>query len=124
MYGLNRNGPMRGDAVKLDWLMVANDLVAADVTCCRIMGVDPRRIGHLRYYQSLTRTPGVERYEMNRDWREFVGPRFELRREFWDYPGYFAFRSPLLAYTFYHSPVASLLHRAMYLFREKFYEHA
>jgi len=31
IYGLNRNGPMRGEPVKLSWLMVSNNILAADV---------------------------------------------------------------------------------------------
>ena len=40
-YGLNRSGPMQGDPVELNWLMMADDLYAADALCCRLMQIEP-----------------------------------------------------------------------------------
>ena len=37
--------------------------------------------------------------------------------------GYNAFQSGFLSYLAYHSPLASILHKILYLFREKFYDH-
>jgi uncharacterized protein (DUF362 family) len=122
-FGLDRNGPMRGDPVRLGWMLMSDDIVAADVVCCRLMGVDPDQIGYLRYYRRRRGRSDVEAYRFNRDPHDLAGPRFRLRRDLLDYPGYFAFRSPALAYLAYHSPAAAFLHRVLYLFREKFYDH-
>ncbi len=32
---------------------MGSDLVAVDATCCRIMGIDPERVGYLRRANSL-----------------------------------------------------------------------
>lgn len=122
-FGLNRNGPMRGDVERLDWLMVADDVLAADQVCCEIMRIDPRRIAYLRRFAAWHRLPPRGEFRCSADPATFAGPRFHLRRDWLDYPGYLAFRSPQLAYLAYHSPLASALHRALYVFREKFYEH-
>lgn len=122
-FGLDRNGPMRGDPVKLDWLLVANDIGAADTVCCSLMGIDPAGIEHLRFHARSTGLPPSTEFALNRDPAPLVGHRFRLQREVLDYPGYLAFRSSVLAYVAYHSPLAGALHKALYMFREKFYDH-
>lgn len=122
-YGLNRNGPMRGDPVSLGWVMLADNIVAADMACCKLMGINPMTIDYLAFCHENMAVPSFEAFHFNRDYLKFIGPQFYLRRDFWDYPGYFAFRSPLLAYLAYHSPAAGLLHKVLYLFRNKFYDH-
>jgi uncharacterized protein (DUF362 family) len=125
-FGLNRNGPLRGDPVELGWVLMSDDILAADAVCCRLMRIDPRRIGYLHFYAEAAKRGGAdwgEECEFNRNYREFMGSPFRLRREIWDYPGYLAFRSPSLAYLAYRSPLARLLHGVLYLFRRKFYEH-
>jgi len=122
-YGLDRNGPLRGDAVALDWLMVADDVLAADVVACTLMGLEPMRIGYLRHFQRRSPVPPIGAFDFNTDYRAFAGARFQLKRELWDWPGFLAFRSRWLAWLAYHSPFARTLHRGLYLFREKFYEH-
>lgn len=122
-YGLNRNGPMRGDAVDLGWMLLSDDIAAADIVCMTLMGIDPKTIGYLPMSVPGGAIPTADRFLLNRDYKDFIGPEFHLKREFWDYPGYFAFRSSFLAHIAYHSPLAGALHKAMYLFREKFYDH-
>ena len=122
-FGLNRNGPMRGDVERLDWLLVADDILAADQVCCEVMRLDPRRIAYLRDFARRHRLPPRADFATSADPASFAGPRFHLERDWLDYPGYFAFRSPRLAWLAYHSPLSTALHRVLYLFREKFYDH-
>jgi hypothetical protein len=122
-YGLNRDGQIRGDGDELGWIMLADNIVAADMVCCRLMRIDPLTVDHLAFCHQNIAVPSFDTFQFNRDNRAFIGPQVYLRREFWDYPGYFAFRSPLLAYLACHSPAAGLLHKVLYLFRSKFYDH-
>lgn len=122
-YGLNRNGPMRGDVEELGWVLIADDIAAADVVCCALMGIDPLSIKYFRSYNDHGSLPTMNMFEFNQDYTRFVGPKFYLKRDFWDYPGYLAFRSRFLAYLAYHSKLARILHKVLYLFREKFYDH-
>lgn len=47
VVAMEGNGPLHGPARDLGCLVFANDPVAADVTCCRLMGIDPMRVRHL-----------------------------------------------------------------------------
>lgn len=42
------NGPLHGPSRHLGCLLFANDPIAADGTCCRLMGIEPLRINHLQ----------------------------------------------------------------------------
>lgn len=118
-FGLNRSGPMLGDPVKLEWMLVADDLPAADRTACRIMRIDWRRIGHLRG------SAGAENpIRSNADPSDFQSVRFFLRRAPTDWPGWLAFRVPWIARLAYVSRAAGLLHRILYLFRTPLYDYS
>jgi uncharacterized protein (DUF362 family) len=41
------NGPLQGTARELGRIVLADDPVAADATCARLMGFDPLRVQHL-----------------------------------------------------------------------------
>ncbi len=41
------NGPLQGGARQLDKIVLANDPVAADATCARLMGFEPGRVRHI-----------------------------------------------------------------------------
>jgi uncharacterized protein (DUF362 family) len=41
------NGPLQGTARELGRIVLADDPVAADATCARLMGFDPHRVQHL-----------------------------------------------------------------------------
>jgi len=114
-YGLNRSGPMLGDPVDLNWLMMADNLYVADQACCRLMQIDPARVPYLRH-------DGPEP-QWNQDWHPFVREKFYLKRAWTDYPGLWAFRSPALSYLAYFSPLAGVLHKLLYLFRKPFYDY-
>lgn len=122
-YGLNRCGPMEGDAVDLNWLMIADNLYAADVACCHLMQIDPDSVRYLRHARREEALPEIEQIDFSQDWRQFVKEKFYLERQWTDYPGLLAFRSRLLAYVAYYSPAASLLHKILYLFRQPFYNY-
>jgi uncharacterized protein (DUF362 family) len=116
-YGLNRSGPMRGDPVELNWLMMADDLYTADVLCCRLMRIDPQSVYYLRPVSA------EKNLELSQDHSKFIGPRFYLKREWTDYPGLLCFRSPFLSYVAYFSPLAGFLHKLLYVFRKPFYDY-
>jgi uncharacterized protein (DUF362 family) len=122
-YGLNRSGPLRGDVVDLGWIMITDNILAADMVCTKLMGIKPLSIKYLRFYSENNPLPDPELFRFNQDYSRFSGPPFYLKREFWDYPGYFAFNSSLFAYIAYRSPISKVLHKVLYLFREKFYDH-
>ncbi len=121
--GLNRNGPLRGDPVPLGWILLADDLFAADRTACDILSVDWRRIGHLSIDESMGR-PAFVIARTGRNPGEFQTVQFYLRRNPTDWPGWLAFHSPWVAWLAYFSPAAALLHRILYFFRTPFYDYS
>ncbi len=46
--GMEGNGPIQGTPKQAGVLVAGSDVVAVDATCCRIMGIDPKRIAYLR----------------------------------------------------------------------------
>lgn len=122
-YGLTRSGPMEGDAVELNWLMMADDLYAADYACCRLMQIDPHSIYYLQHLVKEGITLDVDKMQFSQGYSQFVKTKFYLKRLWTDYPGLFAFRSFGLAYVAYYSPLSDLLHKLLYLFRKPFYDY-
>jgi uncharacterized protein (DUF362 family) len=47
VVGMEGNGPIQGSAKAAEVIVAGSDLAAVDATCCRIMGIDPERIGYL-----------------------------------------------------------------------------
>jgi len=122
-YGLNRNGPMRGDPVRLDWLMVTDDPGAAARLTCELMQIPLEKIRHLNYLSKQGLIPNRHEIEINTDLAPFIKEKFYLRREITDLPGLMAFRNPFLAWLAYFSPLAGFLHQALNLIREPFYDY-
>jgi uncharacterized protein (DUF362 family) len=120
-YGLTRSGPLRGDPVDWQWLMLATDLFYTDFIVAQLMGFDPHRIGYLRYILRREGIRSLEGVETNTDPMEFSRDDFYLKREWTDYPGLFTFNSRLLAYVGYESALAKPLHWLLYRFREPFF---
>jgi hypothetical protein len=114
---------MRGRPVALDWLLVSDDLGAGARVTCALMQVPFPKIRHLKHAEKQGLVPALDEIALNRDIRPFIKERFALKRSWTDYPGLLTFHSPFLAYIGYFSPLAKILHRILYLFREPFYEY-
>jgi uncharacterized protein (DUF362 family) len=122
--GLNRTGPLRGDPVPLNWLLAANDLVAADRVCLRLMQIDERRVKYLDHFREQGWWTPWEDIQVNCELEAFIREKFYLRRQWTDLPGLACFKSSFMAWLGYRSPLAGLAHRMLYLFREPFYDAA
>ena len=46
-YGQEGEGPVGGNIVNMDVIVASKDVVAADATACRIMGINPHNISHI-----------------------------------------------------------------------------
>jgi len=51
--GLEGKGPIIGDPVRMDSLVVGNDAIAVDETACRLMNISPKQVPHLRQAASM-----------------------------------------------------------------------
>ena len=50
--GLEGKGPILGDPVKMDTVVFGNDALATDLVACKLMGVLPKQVPHLRRVSS------------------------------------------------------------------------
>ena len=74
--GMEGNGPLHGETVNSQVIVMSDNLPAADSTATRLMGLDPTRIVHLNYMRQLGE-PIIERRIAQ------IGERLsEYRREF------------------------------------------
>jgi len=46
--GMEGPGPVSGTPVQMDLILAGEDIVATDATACRIMGIDPHEVSHIR----------------------------------------------------------------------------
>jgi uncharacterized protein (DUF362 family) len=122
-FGLNINGPMRGQPVELNWILVANDIGAGARVTCEIMQINLEKIQHLRYASQLGFIPALNEIRLNKDLNPFKKVKFTLKRKWTDWPGVLAYRYPAVAYLGYFSPLAKWLHHLLYLVREPFYDY-
>jgi uncharacterized protein (DUF362 family) len=79
IYGMEGNGPIQGTAKHAGVLVAGADFVAVDQTCCRIMEIDPDKIGYL---QLATRLAGAGAAKQIGESIESVRTPFELLPHF------------------------------------------
>jgi uncharacterized protein (DUF362 family) len=53
IVAMEGNGPLQGTARELHRIVLADDPVAADATCARLMGLDPRQVKHIATGQAF-----------------------------------------------------------------------
>jgi len=53
IIGMEGNGPIQGTPKQAGVLVAGSDVVAVDATCCRIMGIDPKKIDYLALTRGL-----------------------------------------------------------------------
>jgi len=117
-YFLNRTGPMDGDPVPLNLLIVSDDLGAGDLVCCEIMRINPNRIGHLRLAMREGMMPmSLSEVELNTDPLQFNDQRFVLKRTLMNWIALTAFRSKVATWLLYQSKFAKPVHDLLYLIR-------
>ena len=117
-YGLDRNGPIVGNSVEVNWFVASNSLGAFDMVVSEMMGFNWQEVGHLKMAERYGYIPKREDVEI-------VGHiyalkrKFTLKRNLWNYPALAAFHSSKLTHLFYFSAWAKLLHDIMYTFRKR-----
>ena len=61
IMAMEGNGPLNGHPRPLNRIVLADDPVAADATCARLMGLDPTRITHIRIGAQFLGNASIER---------------------------------------------------------------
>jgi len=117
-FGLNLNGPIIGEPIEANWFVASNSLGAFDMIVSKMMGIDWRRVRHLRMADQYGFIPREEGIEIIGDPIK-LQRKFRLKRNFWNYPALAAFHSRSLTHLFYFSRWAKPLHDVMYIFRKR-----
>lgn len=117
-YFLDRAGPMSGEPVRMNLLIAGDEIGAADAVCCAVMGMDPGRVRHYRVARRAGLFPdSLDGIALNTPLAPFLGRRFVMKRGFLDWLSLLGFRNGRVAWLFWESPAADLLHRVLYTVR-------
>jgi uncharacterized protein (DUF362 family) len=116
-YALNKHGPMFGEPVKTDLIVVADNTVAADALGTRVMGFVPETINHIAMAEKAgLGSARLEDLEVNQDWRQFCC-RFSLEKTFIDRISDLHFNSDFVAKLIFHSPLTPVIYKIVPLLR-------
>jgi len=111
-YFMDRNGPIRGDAVDIGLTVVAQSPGVADVILTNVMGLDPHDFIYLRHAIKKGFAPErVSDIEMNADPAEFRCRTFRLERSSMDRFATAGFYSKWMTKIVYDSPLAGPIHK-------------
>ena len=115
-YFLDRSGPMEGNAVRQD-LLVVGEVGAATRVCCDLMSVDPWTVPHLRLAMREGMMPAtLKKVALNREIAEFRRP-FRLHRSPLNWLTLAVFHNQFATNLLYNSGFAAPVHELLYLLR-------
>lgn len=117
-FFLNRTGPIAGLPVRKDLLIASDDIGAASMVCCRIMGINDRKVEHLMAARRAGVYPNsLADVKCSQAPEAFLKERFYLRRSPIQVVAWAAFNSRVLTRIIYDSATADVLHRVLYAVR-------
>jgi uncharacterized protein (DUF362 family) len=121
-YFLDYTGPMMGEAVPMNLIVAGNDVGAASLACCEIMGLDPMSVPHHRLALREGMFPAsIESIEFNSRLSDYARRKFRLKRSAINYIQLAAFRNRNLNRLFYNSLFADAAHEVLWLIRRNSY---
>jgi uncharacterized protein (DUF362 family) len=115
-YFLDRSGPMEGDAVRRD-LLIIGEVGAATRVCCDLMMVDPRTVRHLQVAMREGMMPAMlEKVALNCNIAELRHP-FHLHRSALNWLTLGVFHNQFATNLLYNSGFAAPMHKLLYILR-------
>jgi uncharacterized protein (DUF362 family) len=117
LYSLDKHGPMYGEPVKTDLLLVSDNTVAADALGAMVMGFSPRSIKHMAVAEQAGLGPlALSDMEVNTDWSKFKR-QFKIDRTLIDRASGLLFYSNALARLVMNSRFTPLIYKIAGFFR-------
>ena len=111
LYALNGHGPMYGDPVKMDLVLMSNNVVVADALGAAIMGVSLKRAKHIAVAEKEgIGTTNLENVRVNTDWKQY-GRQFQIRKTLLDRVSGLLFHSDTIAKLVIASPFTPLIYK-------------
>jgi uncharacterized protein (DUF362 family) len=115
---LDRSGPLEGDPIRKDLLIASGDAGAGSLVCCKLMGIEPGSVPHLRRaIAEGMMPPTIDGLATNVAIDAFKGPAFRLQRSWLQWLTLGIFHSRLATIALYDSPFAGPAHDLVYLLR-------
>ena len=108
---LDRHGPLFGDPVRMDLILISNNLVVADAFGTKIMGMPVKKIKHIMLAEKEgLGTSNLGNVKINNDWKGYQR-QFHLERTLMDKISRLPFDSDLIAKLTMDSPLTPLLYK-------------
>ena len=109
LYGLNGHGPMFGDPLKMDLMLVSDNVVVADMLGAMIMGVPLKKAKHIMIAEKEgIGTTNLENIRINTDWKRYRR-QFQIRKTLLDRVSSLLFHSDIVAKLVIASPFTPLV---------------
>jgi uncharacterized protein (DUF362 family) len=116
-YALNRHGPMYGEPVKRNLVLVADNTVAADALGARLMGFSPQSIKHIAVAEKARLgSTKLEDVEISQDWQQYQR-QFQIERTLIDKVSALPFNSDTLAKLIFQSQFTPLIYKVVGVLR-------
>lgn len=118
-YALDRHGPMYGEAINTDLILVADNIVASDALGARIMGFTPEQVKHIALAQKAgLGVTDIAELEINQRWQQFQR-QFYIEKTFIDRVSTLLFHSDALAKLVMRSPLTPVIYKVAGLLRSR-----
>lgn len=117
LYALDGRGPIFGNPKKMDLVVVSDNPVVADATCCEIMKMSANKVGHI----VLANREGLgeiclKHVKINQDLGIFA-KQFKVQKVLFDYLLSFTFKSQTVSNLVFSSCLTPLIYRLADPFR-------
>ena len=117
LYSLDKHGPMYGEPVKTDLILVSDNTVAADALGAMIMGFSPHKVKHIAVAAKAgLGSLALEDIGVNADWKRYRR-QFHIHRTLIDRASGLLFHSDSLARLVMGSRLTPLIYKIAGLFR-------
>ena len=118
-YALNKHGPMYGEPVKTNLVLVADNPVVADALGARIMGFSPQGIEHIIVAEKAgLGSTRLENVETNQDWQRYK-KQFKIEKTVIDRLSMLLFYNDAFARLVMNSPLTPVIYQVAGIFRTK-----
>jgi uncharacterized protein (DUF362 family) len=116
-YALNKHGPMYGEPVKTNLVLVADNTVAADALGARLMGFSPQSVQHIAVAEKARLgSTSLEDVEISQDWQQYQR-QFRIERTLIDRISAVPFNSDKLAKLIFQSQLTPLIYKIVGIIR-------
>jgi uncharacterized protein (DUF362 family) len=113
-YMLDRSGPMFGEPVAADLLLVSDDVVAHDLAMCDLMGIPVRRVRYLQHACRISGVNSLADVELNVSPANLRPKTFYLKRTLRNHVVVMAFGRSWAIKLLWDSWLGRLIHKVTY----------